>query len=202
MRAVAWIGAIVGGIVIVVVVTAVIGNRDDDGATVTAAEWAQNVCGAVGVWRGQLEATVDDLSATSASAGGDEEPQSETPQGQTGLVRTGLERGIEATETMVVAVDNAGIPDSPEGEEAARVVDLWANTTLDDLGDAEESLDEEADTLEQAISQLTDAAGAIGNALTSGVEMIADVAQIDTELAAALRDSSTCQELREAQTSS
>ena len=30
-----------------------------------------------------------------------EEPQSETTQGRTGFVRKGLERGVEATETMV-----------------------------------------------------------------------------------------------------
>ena len=56
---VTWV-AILAGIVLLVLVTAAIGNRDESGETVSAGKWAQNVCGAVGVWRGELEATVED----------------------------------------------------------------------------------------------------------------------------------------------
>jgi len=48
-----------------------------------------------------------------------------------------------------------------------------------------------------AIPLTVAAAGAIGAALASGVRTIADVEQLDPELADALRDSSTCQQLRE-----
>ena len=94
-----WIVGIAVGVVLVLGVTALIGNRDDSGEPVTAGEWAQNVCGAVGVWRGEIEAIVEDIRTPSASSTAGEEPQSETPQGRTGFVREGLERGVQATET-------------------------------------------------------------------------------------------------------
>ncbi|MGH3079324.1 MAG: hypothetical protein ACRDPZ_14235 [Gaiellaceae bacterium] len=194
----AWIVAILAGIAVVLIVTAMIGTRDDRGETVTAGEWAQSTCGAVGVWRGQIEAIVEDIRTPNASStAGSEEPQSETPQGRAGFFRKGLERAIAATESLVEGIDNVGTPDTPEGNEAARLVSDWADETLNELEDAEDSLDEEADSLEESIVQLAEAAGAIASALTSGAQTVADVARLDPELAAALEDSSTCQQLRE-----
>lgn len=193
-----WIVAIVAGIVLVIVVTAAIGTGDHSGETVTAGEWAQATCGAVGVWRGEMEDIVEELRTPSEfPASGAEEPQSETPQGRTGFVRVGLERAVRATDTMVEGIDNAGTPDTPQGAEAAKLVSDWSDSALDDLGKAQDSLDEEADSLEDSITQLTDAARAIGAALASGVQTIAEVGRVDPELAAAVQESSTCQQLRE-----
>jgi hypothetical protein len=191
----AWVLAAVG-VVAVIVVAAAIGGRDRSGETVSAGEWAQSVCGAVGVWRGELEATVEDIRTPNAAAGS-EEPQSETPQGRTGLIRVGLERAVQATETMVEGVDNAGVPDTAQGEEAAQQVSNWADDAKSELEDAQDSLDEEADSLEDAVDQLGDAARAIGSVLVTGTATIADVARLHPELESALRESSTCQELRE-----
>ena len=197
-----WIVAIVAGVLVVLVATAMIGNRDKSGETVPAGEWADSVCGSVAVWRGEIESIVDAIRQPSATGStGTEEPQSETPQGRTGFVRAGLERTVRATHTMITGIDNAGIPDTPQGEEAANAISGWADATRNDLEDAQDSLDQEADTLAEAIAQLTDAARAITGAVTSGVKAVADVARTDPELAAALRDSSTCQQLREETTS-
>ena len=189
-----WIIAIIVGVAVVLAVTAMVGNRDKSGETVPAGEWAQSVCGAVGVWRGEIEATVEDIRTPGDAAS--EEPQSETTQGRTGFVRKGLERSVQSTESLVEGIDNAGVPDTPNGEEAAKQLTDWADSAHDDLEDAEDLLDEEADTLEKSVEQVTGAARAIGSALASGVETVADVARLDPELAAALRGSSTCQELR------
>jgi len=198
---VAWIVGIVVGVLIVIAVTAMIGNRDQSGETVPAAEWAQNVCGAVGVWRGEMEAIVDQIRTPTAVGNPTEEPQSLTPQGRTGLVRVGLERAVRATDTMVTGVDNAGIPDTENGEESARAVSGWADATHSDLQHAQDSLDTEADTLADAMAKYGDAVRTIGGVIASGVKVIADVGRTDPELAAALRDSSTCQQLREETTS-
>ena len=192
-----WI-LVAAGIVLVLLVTVAIGTGEDSGETVTAGEWAQTTCGAVGVWRGAMEDIVEELRTPSEfPASGSEEPQSETPQGRTGFVRIGLERAVQATDTMIEGIDNAGTPDTPEGAEAARLVSDWSDSALDDLEDAQDSLDEEADSIEESITQLADAARALGAALTSGVQTIADVARTDPELAQALQESSTCQQLRE-----
>jgi hypothetical protein len=177
---------------------ALIGGRDKSDEVVSAGEWAQSVCGAVGVWRGELEGIVDDVrNSGSTAVAGSEEPQSETPQGRSTFVRAGLESAVQATETLVEGIDNAGIPETSGGAEAARLVSDWADSTQDDFEEAEDSLDEEADSLEEAIEQFTEAAGAIGAALVGGVRTIAEVAALDPELARALRESSTCEELRE-----
>ncbi len=104
---------------------------------------------------------------------------------------------MQAADTLVEGIDNAGVPDTAQGEEAADQVAEWANSASDDLEEAQDSLDDEADSLEQAIEQLTGAAGAIGSVLASGVRTVAEVVQLDPELASALQASSTCQQLRE-----
>jgi hypothetical protein len=73
---------------------------------------------------------------------------------------------------------------------------------LGDLEHAESSLVTEANTLEESIQQLTEAVGAIATTLVSGKQTLADIAQVDPELATAFRDSSTCQELRKKEQSS
>ena len=194
---VVWIVGIAAGIAVVLVVTAAIGNRDQSDETVPAAEWAQNVCGAVGVWRGQLESVVDEVrQPPSRGSLGVTEPQSETPQTRRAFVRTGLDRAVQATDTLVEGIDNAGQPDTPQGASAAQTISEWASSSKDDLEEAQDSLDTEASTLEEALEQVTGAAGAIGRTLATGVRTLAGVAASDPELRAALRDSSTCQELR------
>ena len=185
------------GVVAVILVAAAIGGRDKSDETVPAGEWAQSVCGAVGVWRGEFEAVIEDIRTPAAQGNaGIDEPQSETPQTRRGFVRAGLEVAVQATDTLVEGVDNAGTPDTANGEQAAQQLSDWAGSSKDDLEQAQNSLDEEANTLEDAIRQLTTAAGALGTTLASGVKTLADVAASDPALAAALRDSSTCQELR------
>ena len=190
-----WILAGVG-IVAVLLVGAAIAGSDDSGETVPAGEWAQSVCGAVGVWRGELEDIVDDVRVPNAESTSGEEPQSETPQGRTGFIRKSVERAVGAAETLVEGIDDAGIPDSPQGEEAAETVSDWADSAQEELEDAQDSLDEEADSLEQSIEQLTGAAGAIGTVLASGVQTIAEITRTDPELARTVLDTSTCQQLR------
>ena len=195
----AWTVAIIAGIALVLVATAMVGNRDDSGETVPAGQWAQSVCGSVGVWRGEIEDIVDGIRQAPATGTGLEEPQSQTPQGSPSLVRSGLEESVRATEVLVTGIDNSGTPDTDQGEEAATQVSSWAATSLANLNKAEDSLETEAATTEEAIAQLAGATGAIRLAVVSGYETLMDVALLDPELAAAIHESSTCQQLMEEQ---
>ena len=192
-----WIVGAAVGVLLVLGVTALIGNRDKRGETVTAGEWAQNVCGVVGAGRGELESIVEDIRTPSAVSTAGEEPQSETPQGRTGFIRKGLERGVQATETMVEGVDNAGTPDTENGEEAADDMSTWAEGALDNIEEAQDSLDDEADSPGESIQQLTGAARTMAEVFVSGAQTLTEVARLDPELAAAIQDSSTCQQVRE-----
>ena len=192
-----WVLA-AAGVILVILITAAIGGRDKSDETVPAGQWAQSVCGAVGVWRGEFDAVIEDIRTPAAFGdAGVDEPQSETPQSRRGFIRAGLERAVQATDTLVEGLDNAGAPDTPQGQQAAQQISDWASSSKDDLEQAQDSLDNEADTLEEAIQQITSAAGALGTTLASGVRTFAQVAASDPALAAALRDSSTCQQLRE-----
>jgi hypothetical protein len=193
--AVGWIVGILGGILLLLVVTAWIGNRDDSGETVPAGEWAQSVCGSIGVWRGETEDIVDGIRQAPATGTGVEEPQSQTPQGSPTLVRSGLEESVRATEVLVTGIGNAGVPDTGQGEAVAKQVASWADTSLANLNKAENSLKTEAGTPEEAIAQLSSAAGAIRLTVVSGYETLHDVALLDPEISAAIHESSTCQEL-------
>lgn len=199
--AVLWTAAILAGIVVLTGVVALVGRDDAKNETVSAGEWAQSVCGAVGTWRGQMEAIIDGIRQVPATGAGVEEPQSETPQGSGALVRSGLEQSVRATKTLVTAIDNAGVPDTDQGEAAAQQVSSWADSSVASLEKAQDALDQEAPTLEDAVLQLTGAAGALRLVLVSGVETLADVALLDPELTTAIRESSTCQQLREAPSS-
>lgn len=202
MRALGWVAAIAGGIAVVLVVTAFVGNRDKSGETVAASAWAQSVCGAVGTWRGEMKAIVADVRSAQAKGGTTEEPQSQTKQSGNSRVRQGIERGVRATDTMVTAIDNAGTPDTAQGEQASKDVSEWANSSVSSLEQAQDQLDQKPETVEQALEQLGGAVKAIVTTLTSGVTTLADVARLDPELTAAFRDSSTCQQLREKEQSS
>jgi hypothetical protein len=190
-----WILA-AAGVLALIVIGAALADRNE-AETVPAGEWAQSVCGTVGVWRGNLEEIVDDLRDPNASAVVGEEPQSETPQGRSGFIRDGLTRALDVTEIMVEGVDNAGVPDSPEGEEAAERVSEWASGAQEALEEAEDELDEEAEEFEDAVEQLFGAARAVVAVHASGAQTIVEIARLDPQLGAALGDASTCQELRE-----
>jgi hypothetical protein len=198
-RGLTWL-LVAAGVVVVLVATAMVGNRDDSGETVPAGQWAQSACGSIGVWRGEIEAIVDSVrQAPSTGTMGTEEPQSQTAQGRAASVRAALERAVRATENLVTGIDNAGIPETSRGEDAAAQVSSWADTSVATLEKAQDSLDTEAATPQEAIAQLAGAAGALRVVLVSGFETLADVALLDPELAAAVHESSTCQQLLEEQ---
>jgi hypothetical protein len=194
MRGLGWIIAIVG-IVLVLVATGLIGDRDRSGDTVPAGEWAHDVCAAVGVWRGEAEA-ISESFRLSAESNEQTEGGAQTPEGKLGAAQHALERAIESVDTLVEAIDRAGIPDTAQGDQAAEQVSAWANGAKNDLEEAEDRLDDEGDSLEDDIENVTEAARRIAGVLESGRQVIASVAASDPELEAAFRDSSTCQELR------
>ena len=145
-----------------------------------------------------MEAIVEDVRTPNANASGTEEPQSETPQGRTGFVREGLERAIHATDSLVEGVENAGIPDTAAGRGGRRrSCPTGRDGANEALEDAQDNLDEEADSLEDSIERVHRGRRRDRRVLTLGTEAVAEVAQTDPALASALRDASTCQELQE-----
>jgi hypothetical protein len=192
-----WGVAILAGLVLVTGVAALIGGDDDEGETVTATEWADNVCGTVLVWRGTLESIVDGVRSAGQSDAAGGESGAESPQGRAGSVRTGLEQALIATETMVEGVARAGIPDTPNGQDAADTLESWGSGAVDDLEDAQDALGDETDSTGEELEQLGQAVTTLIGVYVSGGQAVADAAGQDPELLAALRSSEKCDQLAE-----
>jgi hypothetical protein len=194
---VSWVLGILVGLVVLIGVVALIGDDDDTGETVSALEWADNVCGTALVWRGELETIVDGVRAAGQSGTSGTESGAQSPQGRSGSVLTGLEQALLATETMVEGIARAGIPDTPNGETAADGLEGWASGAVDDLEDAQDALGEDVDTTSEEIERLSEAVGTIVEVYASGGQAVADAAVEDPELAGALRESEKCDQLQE-----
>ena len=105
---------------------------------------------------------------------------------------------MQATETLVEGIDNAGVPDTEKASKRQRRCPTGPTRALGDLEEAQDSLDDEADSLEESIEQLTEAARTLGSrARQRRADDRRRRCSLDPALAAALRDSSTCQQLRE-----
>jgi hypothetical protein len=195
MRGIGWIAAAVG-ILLLLIATGLIGDRDRGGETVPAGEWTQDVCAAVGVWRGEAEAISESFRLSSES-NEQTETAAPTPEGKLGAAQIALERAIEAADTLVEAIERAGTPETAGGEQAAEQVSNWANGAKNDLEAAEDLLDEEPDSLEDDLERVSEISRLIGGVLESGRQVLATVGTADPELQAAFGDSSTCQQLRE-----
>ena len=192
-----WVAAIVVGVLVVIGVSALIGDDDDTDETVSALEWADNVCGTVLVWRGEMETIVDGTRSAGRAGTSGSESGAQSPQGRSGSVLTGLEQALLATETMVEGIARAGTPDTPNGEEAADGLVSWASDSVDEIEDAQDALEEDVDTTEEELARLSDAVGTIVEVYASGGQAVADAAVTDPELAGALRESEKCDQLRE-----
>jgi len=191
---VVWIG-ILAGLVVLVGIGAAIGGDDDTDKTVSALEWADNVCGTVMVWRGEMESIVDGVRSSGEASTSGSESGAESPQGQSGSVRTGLEQALLATETMAEGIGRAGIPDTPNGQDVADGLASWADDAVDDLEDAQDALAEDTDTTSEELERLSDSVGTIVEVYASGGQAVADAAVEDTQLLGALRESEKCEQL-------
>ena len=194
-----WVtaAAIVAGLVVLIGVVALIGGDDDSGETVSASEWADTVCGTVLVWRGEMESIVDGVRSAGDSGTSGSESGAESPQGESGSVRTGLEQALLATETMVEGISRAGIPDTPNGQDAANGLSGWADDAIDEIERAQDALGEETDSTGDELEQFAEAVGTIVEVYASGGQAVADAAVEDPELVSALGQSATCENLKE-----
>ena len=192
-----WAAIVAAGLVVLTVVVLIVGSNDNSDKTVSASEWVDGVCGAVGVWRSDIRTIVKDVSLAPAFGGASEEPQSEVKRGSATDLREGLDNAVRSTETLVTGIENAGTPDTPNGETAAGSVENWANETLDRLEKAQDELEDEPDTLDEAVNALATVTTAFRDTLTSAVSTMTGVVKTDPQLAAAALASTTCREMNE-----
>ena len=124
MRTLAIAGACVLGVIVIMAATGIAaGNgRDHSGETVRAGKWADDVCGTVGAWQGQLKDIREELRhnnwAARRSDGYTGDAQEEVV-----TIHGAVDRAISATqETLQEGLKRAGIPDTSQGAGAAAIL--------------------------------------------------------------------------------
>ena len=196
MRWFAWVGVILAGVIVVSGLMAAIDNgRDHTGKTVRSAQWADDVCGTVGAWEGQLKAIREDLrhnnwaSRRSDGGTGDSNEQIVT-------VRSATDRAIRATQqTLQEGLKRAGIPDSGQGTAAAAIMHDWANATEHSLRVTKAVIKEKPTSVAEGFASLIPPYTAIAHSAVAGRAAFAKVAALDADLSDALDRSGNCRRL-------
>jgi hypothetical protein len=196
MRWFAWVGVILTGVIVVSGLMAAIDNgRDHTGETVRSAQWADDVCGTVGAWEGQLKAIREDLrhnnwaSRRSDGGTGDSNEQIVT-------VRSATNRAIRAThDTLHEGLKRAGIPDSGQGAAASAIMLNWAGATERRLRVAKALIKERPTSVAEGFAALIPPYAALASSAVNGRAAFAKVAALDSELGDAFDRSGNCRRL-------
>jgi hypothetical protein len=182
-------------VLVLVGFVAAVDGRDNTGETVRADRWADDVCGAVGAWEGQLEAIGDDLAENNFAARENDGGSGDHVEA-TIFVREAIDRAVDATDqTLQEGLERSGIPDVADGEQATRILAAWAQSTENDLLAVEDTLDRSPDTPSDAYVALRGAVTALERSALAGRAAFRQVAALDPELSDALEESRNCEEL-------
>lgn len=198
MRPLAWIGAIVVGVIVVSGIVAAVGNgRDNTGETVRASRWADDVCGATGAWEGELEAIRDELRKSNYAARQNDGGSGDSVE-ETISVRQAVDRAIRATtDTLQTGLERAGNPDANRGTAASAVLAAWARRTERNLRVAKALMNEKPRSPAEAFANLGPPVRALARSALQGRAAYKRVAALDPDLADALAGSGNCRRLME-----
>jgi hypothetical protein len=186
------------GAVVIIGISAGVAS-DNSGETVSASEWADDVCGAVGAWEGQLEALGEEIQESNYAAQQHDGGSGDAVERRI-FVRQAIDRAIQATHnTLREGLRRAGFPDAPQGVEAAAAIRSWALETEQALRAAKQELRSEAETTSDAYAALQPAVGALQNAAVAGREAFQQASDANPEIADALSGSDNCAKLTEEQ---
>jgi hypothetical protein len=196
-----WLLALllVVGFAAIIGVAAGVANSDNTGETVSASRWADDVCGSVGAWEGQLEAIGDELQESNYGAHQNDGGSGDSVERRI-FVRQAIDRAIQATrDTLRDGLKRAGFPNAPKGVQAAAILRTWALKTEHDLRVAKQALRNDADTTSAAYSALEGAVAALQKSAIEGRAAFQQASGLDPALADALSGSDNCVELQKEQ---
>ena len=197
MRWFAWVGVILAAVIVVSGLMAAIDNgRDHSGETVRASQWADDVCGSVGAWEGQLKNIREELRRNNWAARRSDGSTGDSAE-QIVTVRGATSRAIRAThDTLQEGLKRAGIPDTGQGAAASAVLRDWANDTELRLRVAKAVIKEKPTSVAESFASLIPPYAALARSLVAGRAAVAKVEALDSDLADALDRSGNCRRLK------
>jgi hypothetical protein len=197
-RALVIVGLVVAGLIVVSAVAGLASNgRDNSGQTVRAEGWADDVCGTVGAWQGQLKDIREELRhnnwAARRSDGSTGDSQEEVV-----TVREAVDRSMRATQqTLQEGLKRAGIPDSAQGAGSAATLRQWADRTELRLRIAKAQIRQRPTSVAEAFASLVPPVAALAGSVVDGRATVAKIQALDPELKDAFSRSGTCRRLLE-----
>jgi hypothetical protein len=190
-----WLAVLAGFVVVLLLGVIVARGQDNTGETVRPSAWADDVCGTVGAWEGQLEDIGDDVALSNVGARQNDGGSGDHVEG-TLYVREALGRVIQATnDTLQEGLKRAGAPDVAQGEEASLILRNWAQQTENDLHAVRVLLKASPNTTAAAFRGLGATVAVLERSAIAGRAAFRQVAALDSELASAIEDESNCEEL-------
>ncbi|WCB93099.1 hypothetical protein DSM104299_01801 [Baekduia alba] len=190
-------GLLAVGLLLIFVATGT--GRDNTGDTVRAQAWASDVCRTVATWEGSLKDIRKELQKNSYGARNADGGSGDGVEGNV-TVREAVDRAVVATdEHLTLGLEQAGIPDSPQGGASAATLRAWATRTEDNLLLAQARLKREpaADSIAGAALQtLAVPITALTRSVLDGRTTLQRIGTTDPELAQAFQDSNTCRRLQ------
>jgi hypothetical protein len=200
MKGWVWVIVILVGVVALTgVVAAATSPRDHTGDTVRPSTWANDVCGVVGAWEGDLHAIRDEYQRNSYAARQHDGGSADSVEGRVTL-REAVDRAIRATQdTLQEGLKRAGNPDVPTGPHASATLRAWAQRTERNLRIAKQELKHKPTSTSEAYTLVVTQASALVRSIQDGEAAFAQVAKLDPALADAFNSSKNCQELKEGQ---
>ena len=172
-------------------------GRDNTGETVRAQSWADDVCGTVGAWQGQLKDIREEMrhnnwgARRSDGSTGDAQEEFVT-------VREAVNRAMRATDqTLQEGLKRAGNPDVEDGAQASAILRQWADRTERNLRIAKSQVRQRPTSVAEAFGSLVPPVTALARSAVDGRAAFAKVGALDSELANAFERSGTCRRLLE-----
>jgi hypothetical protein len=194
-----WVAVAVGFVLLLGIGVAIGNSADNTGDTVRASSWADDVCGTVGAWEGQLEAIGDSVNLSNVGARRSDGASGDSVEG-TIYVRQAVDRAIQATnDTLQEGLRRAGIPEGNGGVQASAALLDWAQVTENALIAAETSMRDKPNTTSAAFASLGTAVKALESSAVLGRAAFVTAAATDPAIADALTGSRNCSKLMEDQ---
>ena len=187
MRTLAIAGACVLGVIVIMGVSAAAsGGRDHSGDQVRVSRWANDVCGTVGAWEGQLKDIREDLRHNNWAARRSDGSTGDS-QEQVVTINGAVDRMIRATQdTLQEGLKRAGIPDTSNGAGAAAILRDWADQTEQNLRVAKGHIKQKPTSVSEAFASLAPPVAALATSAVQGRAALKKAAALDSEVGAAL----------------
>ncbi|MGZ4256483.1 MAG: hypothetical protein ACXVRE_01815 [Gaiellaceae bacterium] len=197
-RAIIIVGGIIGGLIVLSAVAALASNgRDNSGKTVRASGWADDVCGTVGAWQGQLKDIREELRHNNWAARRSDGSTGDSDE-QVVTVHDAVDRAILATEqTLQEGLKRAGTPEANQGAQASQILRQWADQTEQNLRVAKAEIKQKPTSVSEAFASLGPPIEALARSAVDGRAAFKKVAALDPALGDALNGSGNCRRLTE-----